>query len=249
MRCKSYEIASFEHISKIKKYFNDKYKKIKIKYNRNNLNTYNKSQEMRKEKYISDNNYSRNKNISLDILDKANKIKLKSSKSKDIIKLCKILKSFEYSKENSDKGTLIKEEDSKGGIISLNKDSLEKKKYLANLLKIILIQKIFRGYIFRKKFYNHDILGKIILIQNFWKSYYLKNNNQISLNFSFKKDEEDNNSSNKDIIYIENINNIKKNCFQRSKLFIKPCFITKILYREYNSIIRKITKIQKYIIN
>ena len=122
---------------------------------------------MRKEKYISDNNYSRNKNISLDILDKANKIKLKSSKSKDIIKLCKILKSFEYSKENSDKGTLIKEEDSKGGIISLNKDSLEKKKYLANLLKIIFIQKIFRGYIFRKKFYNHDILGKIILIQNF----------------------------------------------------------------------------------
>ena len=251
MRCKSYEIASFEHISKIKKYFNDKYKKIKIKYNRNNLNTYNKSQEMRKEKYISDNNYSRNKNISLDILDKANKIKLKSSKSKDIIKLCKILKSFEYSKENSDKGTLIKEEDSKGGIISLNKDSLEKKKYLANLLKIILMQKIFRGYIFRKKFKKFckpDILGKIILIQNFWKNQYLKNNNQISLNFSFKKDEEDNNSSNKDIIYIENINNIKKNCFQRSKLLIKPCFITKILYREYNSIIRKITKIQKYII-
>ena len=256
IRSNSYEIPSFEHISKIKKYFNDKYDKIKIKLHIHDLNTINKSQEIRNEKYI---NYFQYKNSSLDILDKANQIKLKSSNSKDIINLCKVLKSFESSNDNSNEATLIKEESLNGSIISLNKDSFKRKKirnkYFVNL-KIILIQKTFKGYLFRKKFkqfWNElnrfckpNILDKIILLQKFWKNY-ITNNNKTNLSFSFKKDK-DNNSCSKNINNIKNNIITKKSYFHIKKLLIKPCFITKILYSEYNSIIMKITKLQKFII-
>ena len=230
--------------------------KNKIKLHIHDLNTINKSQEIRNKKYI---NYFQYKNSSLDILDKANQIKLKSSNSKDIINLCKVLKSFESSNDNSNEATLIKEESLNGSIISLNKDSFKRKKirnkYFVNL-KIILIQKTFKGYLFRKKFkqfWNElnrfckpNILDKIILLQKFWKNY-ITNNNKTNLSFSFKKDK-DNNSCSKNINNIKNNIITKKSYFHIKKLLIKPCFITKILYSEYNSIIMKITKLQKFII-
>ena len=68
-------------------------------------------------------------------------MKKKSSKSTDIVKLCKILKIL----DNNKNGTLIKEENDIGGIITLRKYSLErqklKNKYTIKTRKIVLIQK------------------------------------------------------------------------------------------------------------
>ena len=207
IRSKSYEIPPFEHIIKIRKYFNDKYEKINIEFSKDNLNSFDNERFFRNEK--NNINHFHYKFNTLNIMEGRNKLELKSSKSKDIVKLCKVLNTLNKS---YNKGVFIKEQNSKGGIINLSMDSIgnrkRKNKYEINIEKIILIQKwwkemlikrniksricriqaIFRGYIFRKsflkflyslqKFSKYEYLNKIIFIQKFWKNY-LSNKNQI----------------------------------------------------------------------
>ena len=173
IRSKSYEIAPFEHIAKLRKLFIDKYEKFKNKHNIDNLNYSDNIKSVICETNINNTNYFRYKYSTMNIIDEKNKIKVKSSKSTDIVKLCKILKSLN---NESNKETFINEEDSPGGIITLNEDSLSKwerkNKYIIKIRKIIYIQRwwkemvykiyiknkiiniqrIFRGYIFRKNF-------------------------------------------------------------------------------------------------
>ena len=262
-RCKSFDIAPFEHIEKIK---------YKNKYNKNSLNSFDNNKSLRNETSF-DNNYSINKYNTINNIgnNENNNIKYKSSKSKDIIKLCKVLKNL-YNKNNNE---IILNE--KRNLININKYTVKKiisiqkwwkemiyKKYLKK--KIIKVQKNFRGYIFRKKFLqilcvlqkfsNYEYLDKIILIQRYWKNY-LMNNNLISMSFSFTNNEDNNNTNHKDIIYIDNNNSNNKNELNNSsskennlniiknKIILKSCFYTKKYYLNIASILSKIILIQK----
>ena len=290
IRSKSYEIPPFEHIIKIRKYKNDKYQKIKIEFSKDNLNSFDNERTFRNEKNEGNTNFFHYKFNTLNIMEGRNKMELKSSKSKDIVKLCKVLNTLNKS---YNKGTFIKEQNSKGGIVNLSLDSLVKRKrknkYTVNIEKISLIQKwwkkiiykryvnsriiliqaIFRGYIFRKtflkflyklqKYGKYEYLNKIIFIQRFWKNY-LSNKNQINMSFSFTNNEDINaNNNDNDIIYIENTNSNRQkennilNYIEKGKAFIKSSFIIKNYYPKYSSIFSKINLIQncfrKYLSN
>ena len=261
-RSKSFDIAPFEHIEKIKKYFNNKYEKIKFRFNKNSFIN---------DTSIDSTNYNRSRyNTMNNIEGNNNNIKYKTSKSKDIIKLCKVLKKLN---KNNNNGIFLNEKKS----ISINENILDNvikiqkwwkemiyKKYLKE--KIINIQKIYRGYIFRKKFFqilcilqkysNYEYLDKIIFIQRFWKNY-LMNNNQISMSFSFTNNEENNNTIHKDIIYIDNNNSNNKNDLYNSinkddntnsiknRILINSCLYTKKYYANVASIYSDIILIQK----
>ena len=235
IRSKSYEIPPLEHIIKIRKYFNDKSEKIKIEFSKDNLNSFDNERIFRNEKNISNNNHFHYKFNTLNIMEGRNKLELKSSKSKDIVKLCKVLNTLNKS---YNKGSFIKEKNSKGGIINLSMDSVVKRKrknkYEINIEKIIFIQKwwkeilykryvkfrisriqaIFRGYIFRKSFlkflYKLQKFSKYeflnkIIFIQKFWKNYLSNKNQINMSFSFTNNE-DNKANNNDFIYIENTN-------------------------------------------
>ena len=272
-RSKSYDIGPFEHITKIRKYFNNKFDKIKKEYHLDKLNEFNddyKSYNLTEryenintfDKTINNTNYNnkifskklQNKNptnffkyksntINININDHKNKMKIKSSKSTDIVNLCKILKSL----YNYKKGTVIGEENSKGGIVSLSIASFENKKNLS----IIKIQKNFRGYYFRKnfikylyklkKFSDYEYLKKIILIQRAWKKY-LMIHNTVNMSFSFTNSEDNNK-----IIINSNNNSNKKNSNLSNKIIIKPCFISKRYFSRVDLIISYIILIQKNI--
>ena len=192
-RAKSYEINPFERILKKRKYFKDRYEIIKTEFNIGNLNTYGNNLTLNRGKYISNTNYIRYKFNTVNIMDEKNKMKNKSSKSTDIIKLCKVLNNlYNNGYDENNKGAFTKREDSNGGIINLNKLSIEtqkrKNKYMINIKKIIIIQKwwkerlhknylkiriiliqaTFRGYIFRKNF-----LQLLYKLQKFSKCEYL----------------------------------------------------------------------------
>ena len=272
-RSKSYDIGPFEHITKIRKYFNNKFDKIKKEYHLDKLNEFNddfKSYNLTEryenintfDKTIDNTNYNnkifskklQNKNptnffkyksntINININDHKNKMKIKSSKSTDIVNLCKILKSL----YNYKKGTVIEEENSKGGIVSLSIASFENKKNLS----IIKIQKNFRGYYFRKnfikylyklkKFSDYEYLKKIILIQRAWKKY-LMIHNTVNMSFSFTNSEDNNK-----IIINSNNNSNKKNSNLPNKIILKPCFISKRYFSRVDLIISYIILIQKNI--
>ena len=245
-RSNSYEFRPFNTTLNIREYFNYKYEQIKHNYKLDKLNIYNSSNRMKN----YDNNEINKMNKTLDAiyrtknLDKnqiktikeinnlndkklinkykKNGMKKKSSKSTDIIKLCKILKFL----DNNKNGTLIKEENDIGGKITLRKNSLErqilKNKYITNNRKIILIQKwwkdmlfkkylekpiikiqkVYKGHKYRKYFlkylsnlrkYNKPhILKKIILIQKKWKNY-LTSINLNTISFSFTNNEDSGN--------------------------------------------------------
>ena len=207
-RANSYEIIPFNSSTlNIRNFFNYKYEQIKKNYNLDALNIYNYSNsktinDKTEDSYETFNSADNTKNININtninmnikeinnnklnkskiiantnVYNKNNKGKMdrKSSRSIDIVRLCKILKDL----DNYEKGTLIKENNEKGGIISFKKDSLEtrKQKYKYNYIinykkiifiqkwwkntrfkitskkKIIIIQKNFRGYKFRKNFF------------------------------------------------------------------------------------------------
>ena len=272
-RSKSYDIGPFEHITKIRKYFNNKFDKIKKEYHLDKLNefdddykSYNLTERYENintfDKTIDNTNYNnkifskklQNKNptnffkyksntINININDHKNKMKIKSSKSTDIVNLCKILKSL----YNYKKGTVIGEENSKGGIVSLSIASFENKKNLS----IIKIQKNFRGYYFRKnfikylyklkKFSDYEYLKKIILIQRAWKKY-LMIHNTVNMSFSFTNSEDNNK-----IIINSNNNSNKKNSNLPNKIILKPCFISKRYFSRVDLIISYIILIQKNI--
>ena len=256
IRSKSFENIQSENFEKIRKYFDDNSQRINNEYSLDknlikkiNLlnNTNNKS---RNKNNINNTNYLKYKFNSMNIIEERNLIKVKSSKSADIIKLCKVLKHLNYSVDNYDnKDIFINDEDSIRGIISLNKNLSYKKKeinkYLVNIenlikiqkcwkklynknylnRRILFIQKIFRGYIFRKnflnflyklqKFSNPEYLCKIIFIQIFWKKYLL-DSKQKNISFSYSNTEE-NNTNKKDMIYIDNINSSHKKELNTSK--------------------------------
>ena len=214
----SYE---FKHINddilNIRNYFNYKYEQIKKNFKLDRLNTYNYSNstimknnnntednfgEKYQGKKIKNNTIYRLKYLNSS--SNSNVMKLKSSKSTDIIRMCKVLKGL----DNREKGTLIRDKD-EGGIIDFNKDNLkaQKQNYIINYKKIVLIQKWwkklkykkylikcviiiqknYRGYIFRKTIINYiksNNLKKIIFIQECWKRH-LMNISQKNLNFSF----------------------------------------------------------------
>ena len=293
IRSKSYEITPIDQITKIKKLFFDKYEKFKNKHNIDNLNYSDNIRSLRCETNINNTNYFRYKFSTLNILEEKNNIKSKSSKSTDIVKLCKIIKTLN---NDNNKETFINEEESPGGIITLNEDYLSKwerkNKYIIKIKKIIYIQKwwkemiykiyvkkkiiniqrIFRGYIFRKnfvdflirlqKFSRGEYLEKIIYIQKCWKKYLMLNNNQISMSFSFTNNE-DNNTNNKDIIFFDNNNSNNKNDLNNSinkdnhpsndilnylsinKKLLNTCFFTKKYFSNLSQIISNIIIIQK----
>ena len=292
IRSKSYEITPVDQMTKIKRLFFDKYEKFKNKHNIDNLNYSDNIKSLRCETNINNTNYIRYKFSTRNIIEEKNSIKNKSSKSTDIVKLCKIIKSL--NNDNS-KETFIIEEDSPGGIITLNEDYLSKwerkNKYIIKIRKIIYIQKwwremiykiyvkkkiiniqrIFRGYIFRKnfvdflirlqKFSRGEYLEKIIYIQKFWKNYLMMNNNQICMSFSFTNNE-DNNTNNKDNIFFDNNSNNKNdlnNSFNKdhlpsndilnylsiNKKLLNTCFFTKKYFSNINKIISNIIIIQK----
>ena len=267
-RSKSFDVVPFEHMDKINN---------KNKYNKNCLNSFDNNKSLRNDT-SSDNNYFIKKYNTINNIEN-NNIKYKSSKSKDIIKLCKVLKNL-YNKNNNE--IIFKE---KRNIMNINEDIVKQiiliqkwwkemiyKKYLKK--KIIRMQKMFRGYIFRKKFYqilcllqkfsNYEYLDKIIFIQRFWKNY-LMNNNLISMSFSFTNNEDNNNTNHKDIIYIDNNNSNNKNDLNNSsdkknnpnsiknKIILKSCFYTKKYYLNIASIFSDIILIQrsfkKYLVN
>ena len=216
LRNNSYEFKHLNDTLNIRNYFNYKYEQIKKSFNLDRINTYNFNNSSFLENKTKDNlgDIYLNKKIKNNTFynlnnsnnnDKKNDIKLKSSKSADIVKLCKFLKDCDY----CEKGTLIKDND-EGGIIDFKKDNLEaqKQKYKYNkaykkivLIQkwwkkikfkrfytkfIIIIQKIYRGYIFRKKMINYikpNNLEKILFIQECWKRYLMKINKK-KLNFS-----------------------------------------------------------------
>ena len=245
-RSNSYEFKPFNSSLNIRDYFNYKYEQIKHNYKLDKLNIYNNSSRM--DNY--DNNEINKMNKTLDAIYKTknldknqvrnikeinnlndkklinnykkNGMKKKSSKSTDIVKLCKILKIL----DNNKNGTLIKEENDIGGIITLRKYSLErqklKNKYIINNRRIILIQKWWKDMLFKKylekpiikiqktykghkyrkyfikylsnlkKYNKPQILKKIILIQKKWKNY-LTSINLNSISFSFTNNDESGN--------------------------------------------------------
>lgn len=150
LRANSYEFKLYNNSLNIRNFFNYKYEQIKRSYKLDKLNTYNYSNNntiyseinstfdsfLNKHKIMNtlNNNYinnSQRKNrikkcgYNNDNFEKK-EIKLKSSKSTDIIKLCKFLKHLDN--KNDKKGTLIKEKEDTGGIITLEKESIEKKR-------------------------------------------------------------------------------------------------------------------------
>ena len=309
LRSNSYEFRPFHNTLNIRNFFNYKYEQIKHNYKLDRLNTYNSNtinhdlnttfdsvynkHKILNMKYINNlnNNYINNsnrKNTSIDNSDKKKVIKLKSSKSTDIVKLCKFLKNLDSNK----KGTFIKENDDDGGIITLKKDSLEKQrqknKYIINYKKIILIQKwwkdmifkkylqqhiiniqkIYRGYKYRKTFrkyikklqrYNKpNILNKIIFIQNYWKNY-LMNSKLNNINFSFTNNADANINiiNSNGVIYIGNSTHKKMKTKTKKainnlipyKNIINHCLITKTYYNKVSNKINNIILLQKFIKN
>ena len=304
IKSNSYKIKSINSISKINNiFFNYKYdNKDKSYYKNDKLNTYNYNSinninnndnkdfnktfdSIYKTKNLKDNrkmnirnlkNIIFNNNNNIYHNNKINEIKHKSSKNKDIVKLCKIIKSFENT-------TLINNEDYNEKILTLKKNLIEKEKlknkYIFDFNKIILIQKwwkdmiykkyikkfiiiiqkSYRGYKFRKIFTNNsfiaknsrnpNILNKIIYIQKFWKNY-LMNIKLNSLNFSFTNNEDNNNINiinNNGVIYIGN--SYGKKCHNFSiayKNAINNSFITKKYYNNFNQQINNIIKIQNF---
>jgi len=239
IRSKSYEITPVDQMTKIKRLFFDKYEKFKNKHNIDNLNYSDNIKSLRCETNINNTNYFRYKFSTRNIIEEKNSIKNKSSKSTDIVKLCKIIKSL--NNDNS-KETFIYEEDSPGGIITLNEDYLlnceRKNKNIIKIRKIIYIQKwwremiykiyvkkkiiniqrIFRGYIFRKNFVDF-----LIRLQKFSRGEYLEKiiyiqkfwKNYLMMNnnqicMSFSfTNNDDNNTNNKDNIFFDNNSNNK----------------------------------------
>ena len=272
-RSKSFDIAPFEHIDKIKKYFNNNMDKIKYKYNISSLNSFDNNKSLRNDTSTDNITYYRNKYNTMNNIERNNhNIKYKSSKSKDIIKLCKVLKNLYNNNE-----IILKEKKEKRNIMNINEDTVKKiiviqkwwkemiyKKYLKK--KIINIQKMFRSYIFRKKFLqilcllqkfsSYEYLNKIIFIQRYWKNY-LMNNKLISMSFSFTNNEDNNNTNHKDIIYIDNNNSNNKSDLNNSsnkkinpnhiknKILLKSCLYTKKYYSNIASIFSDIILIQK----
>ena len=267
-RSNSYEFKPFNSNLNISNYFNYKYEQIKHNYKLDKLNIYNNPNRMNDH----DNDEINKMSKTLDAIYKAknldkNQVKVikeinnlndkklinnykkngmtkKSSKSTDIVKLCKILKIL----DNNKNGTLIKEENYIGGIITLRKYSLERKKlknkYITNNRKIVLIQKwwkhmlfkkylekpiikiqkIYKGHKYRKYFikylsnlqkYNKPhILKKIILIQKKWKNY-LTSINLNTISFSFTNNEDSGN--------INIFNNNENNNYESSNQITDEC--------------------------
>ena len=264
-------IKNRKNINEFNKTLDSIYKTKKVKKSNTNMN-------IRKLNNIIFNN---NKyNINNNNKNTIDEIKQKSSKNKDILGLCKILKSFEK-KTN----ILLNNEDYK----DYNKKQLTRKhskekqkinnKYLINYKNIILIQKWwkdmkyknyiqksvtiiqkhYRGYIFRKNniYYsfiskinrNPNILNKIIYIQKLWKNY-LKNIKQSKLDFSFTNNEDNdiNIINNNGLICIGN--SYRKNYDNYPKTYkvtINNCFITKKYFTKVNQQINNISIIQKCI--
>ena len=312
VRTISDEYKFFNNNLNLRKFFNYKYEQIKQNYKldklyvndnikkRNNLNTDNNNNnktcdeifltrnlDENKVKIIKKiNNFNNKKRIQnynylcLEKNDKRNGIKTRSSKSTDIVKLCKILKTLD-----NNKGTIIKEENDKGGIINLRKDSLDKQKrkniYIINNDKIIVIQrwwkeilykkylknyiiniqKIYRGFKYRKDFleyltkleeYNKpNILSKIILIQKYWKKY-LTCLRQNSISFSFTNNDDCSNINlinNNCILSLGNSYNKNNDIYSKQipyKNIIHSSFITKKYYTKVNHTIKLIILIQEY---
>ena len=190
-----------------------------------------------------------------------NEVKQKSSKSTDIVTLCKIIKDLDHNKI----GNNFNEDNNNIIIIDKNKD-IKYKKYLK---WIIIIQKYYKRYMLRKKFiYFLNIikifnkpkyLKKIILIQKYWKNYLIKIK-QNNFNFSFNNDNNNLNIKNN----IKEIKEGNKNNECKSKKIISKyfipyrsklnhCFITKKYYNNFNQQIESInliTKIfKKYLMN
>ena len=184
----------------ISKFFNYKFEQIKAKFTSNKKNisynntiaNINNNEETigninKRKKNLTPNNFSPNNkfysynNIPLD--ENICKHK-KTSKSYDIVKLCRILQSLKHNKKNSviemSKPLHTVTNINNGGIIKLYKNSNSK----INEKRIIMIQKYFRGYLARKKylflFKNAQVpifLEKYkthheILYQNKTRSYY-----------------------------------------------------------------------------
>ena len=196
IKSKSYEIITFEPKTKVEKYFNNKYQKIKSKNNIYKLNSLNNNKIIKYGRNENKTNYLKYKLNSLDYIYDNKKMKIKSSNSADIVNLCKVLKSL-Y--RNINKGALGKKRKNKFDLQKIkkrkNKFDLQKiiliQKWWKDMIyriylkkKIIQIQKYFRGYIFRKKFLQflyqlHKLIQpenmhKIIIIQKFWKKLFNK---------------------------------------------------------------------------
>ena len=285
----SYEFRPFNSTLNIRDYFNYKYEQIKHNYKLDKLDIYNNSNRINS----YDNNEMNKMNKTLDAiyktknLDKSqiktikeinnlndkklinnykkNGMKKKSSKSTDIVKLCKILKIL----DNNKNGTLIKEENDIGGIITLRKYSLERKKlknkYIISNRKIILIQKwwkdmlfkkylekpiikiqkAYKGHKYRKYFikylsnlkkYNEPhILKKIILIQKKWKNY-LTSINLNTISFSFTNNEDSGN--------LNLFNNNEISNYESNNIFTDEC---KPNNYNYNMLLSKV-RINNYLI-
>ena len=268
IKSKSYEIISFEPKTKIEKYFNNKYQKIKSKNNIYKLNSLNNNKIIKYETNENFTNYLKYKLNSLDYIYDNKKIKIKSSNSADIVNLCKVLKSLYRHINKGVSGKKRKNKFDLQKIILIQKwwKDMIYKIYLKK--KIIQIQKYFRGYIYRKRFLQFlyqlnkliqpENIHKIIIIQKFWKNY-LMNKNQISLSFSFtnnEDNEDDNTNNNRDIIYIDNNNtnhkeNISNNKEKKINYIIikksgkKFSFFSKKYYSKISPIISNIILIQR----
>ena len=287
LRNNSSELNNLNKTLNIRNYFNYKYEQIKKNFKLDRLNTYNFSHSTilknnsednfgvkYQNKKIKNNTIYRMNNINYK--GQKNDIKLKSSKSTDIVRLCKFLKNL-----NNKKGTLIKENE-EGGIINFNKDRLEiqkqKNKYDFNYEKIVLIQKWwkkmkfkinikkcviiiqknYRKYKFRKRYFKYikfDNLKKIIYIQDYWKRH-LMNIKQNNINFSFTNENTNINiTNNNDILIKENKhsknNNLEFNLKKtnnkskiRYKKIINKCLITKKYYNNINKQLHNINIIK-----
>ena len=280
-RSNSYEFKPFNSTLNIRDYFNYKYEQIRHNYKLDKLNIYSNSNRLNN----SDNNAINKMNKTLDAIYKTKKLdksqvktikeinnlndkklinnykksgmKKKSSKSTDIVKLCKILKIL----DNNKNGTLIKEENDIGGIITLRKHSLEKQKlknkYIINNRKIILIQKwwkdmifkkylekpiikiqkVYKGHKYRKyfikyisnlKMYNKPhILKQIILIQKKWKNY-LTSINLNTISFSFTNNED---SGNLNLFNNNEINNYESSNIIIDEYKYNKCNNNILLYK------------------
>ena len=97
-------------------------------------------------------------------------MKFKSSRSTDIVKLCKVLKNLHDDNNRDKEGINMTEDTSLGKTINLNEDLMDihkgKKENVTNIRKIIVIQRWWKDFIYKK--YLKD---KIIIIQKNIRGY------------------------------------------------------------------------------
>ena len=221
-----------------------------------------------KNKYFTPNKLSNNSKYKKNNYFKLLKYNKKSSISKDIAILCKIINSNtnsenkikKYNKKiivNTERRIIYKKERQIIKIQNWWRNKLYKlyiEKY------ILLIQKSFRKYLARKKYFNDNRkkfnIGHVIFIQKSWKKYMLNKCLNNYYFFSFKKymkPKKDNNikkvsifTLSKSNINIKKENNIKINNLISFKNNQKNYYITKSYFKLnlINNIIEKIKKIQ-----